>query len=173
MPWRGERALYFSMISQHRPGVGCVGALPNRTQVAPFSSGPYVRYVCPVIHPQSAVHLPQRLARGRYCPALQHECRPRSTKMPKCQAASGAQLLVLSPRAFATGVGRQSHVRGGDKPMACSGKASLRPPIHVPWLKIEDIAASRGGANHVSSCCVQHALERHNTSESPQMQPYL
>ena len=55
----GRRALYFSMISQHRPGVGCVGVLPNRTHVAPFSRGPYVRYVCPVIHPQSAVHLPQ------------------------------------------------------------------------------------------------------------------
>ena len=57
-----ERALYFSMISQHRAGVGCVGVLPNRTHVAPLSSGPYVRYVWPVIQPQSAVHLPRAAA---------------------------------------------------------------------------------------------------------------
>ncbi len=34
-----------------------MGTPSNTTLTAPLSSGPYVRYVCPVIQPQSAVHL--------------------------------------------------------------------------------------------------------------------
>src|ERR1700729_1369541 len=47
--------LNFSTISQKRPGVGHEGIPSNITTVAPWVSGPYAIYECPVIQPISAV----------------------------------------------------------------------------------------------------------------------
>src|SRR5215213_8339273 len=45
-----------SQISQNRSFSGQSGAPSYITHVAPLASGPYVRYVCPVTQPTSAVH---------------------------------------------------------------------------------------------------------------------
>ncbi len=47
---------YFCTISQKRPWCGVSGVPSYMTCVAPFASGPYTMYECPVTQPTSAVH---------------------------------------------------------------------------------------------------------------------
>src|SRR2546425_2650134 len=47
---------YSSIICHHRSGSGQSGAPSYMNTDAPFASGPYTMYECPVTQPQSAVH---------------------------------------------------------------------------------------------------------------------
>ena len=47
---------YSSTRDHHRSGFGKSGDPSYMNDVAPFASGPYTMYECPVPHPMSAVH---------------------------------------------------------------------------------------------------------------------